>query len=97
MCFCMNTTVKAIVLVLEYCTCNLLEIARFRKSTSKPWTEEQLMCIFKQLLDGVESLKSKNVCHRDIKTQNILYSSIENRYKLGDFSESKVIEHGHDP
>lgn len=25
------------------------------------------------MLDGVEALKLKNVCHRDIKTQNILY------------------------
>lgn len=55
-----------------------------------PKTIKEICQIFLRILDGVEFLHNKNICHGDIKPQNILFSNKE--VKLTDFGTSKFIE-----
>lgn len=49
--------------------------------------------MFKQLIDGLQSIHSKNIVHRDIKLDNILLDNIGN-LKIGDFGVSKLCRSG---
>ncbi|UZQ52404.1 serine/threonine-protein kinase [Clostridium kluyveri] len=55
-----------------------------------PKTIKEVSLIFLEILEGVKFLHSKNICHGDIKPQNILFS--EKEVKLTDFGTSKFIE-----
>lgn len=55
-----------------------------------PKTIKEVCQIFLEILDGVEFLHNKNICHGDIKPQNILFNSKD--VKLTDFGTSKFIE-----
>jgi serine/threonine protein kinase len=43
---------------------------------------------FRCLIEALESLQSRKICHRDIKPQNI-FMDHQNIYKIGDFGVSK--------
>jgi len=47
--------------------------------------------IFKDVITGVEYLHSFNFVHRDIKLDNILFSTRDSRAKLSDFSVSSEL------
>jgi serine/threonine protein kinase len=52
---------------------------------------ETMVCNFTaQIVDGLDYLHSQQICHRDIKAANILYSN-EGIVKLADFGTSKKI------
>ncbi|PGD70276.1 serine/threonine-protein kinase [Bacillus wiedmannii] len=55
-----------------------------------PKTIKEISLIFLDILEGVKFLHSKNICHGDIKPQNILFN--EKEVKLTDFGTSKFIE-----
>lgn len=55
-----------------------------------PRTFEEIYQVFLQILDGVEYIHSKNICHGDIKPQNILTDG--KIAKITDFGTSKLIE-----
>ncbi|WP_271715370.1 serine/threonine-protein kinase [Anaeromicropila herbilytica] len=55
-----------------------------------PRTFEEIYKLFLQILDGVEYIHSKNICHGDIKPQNILTDG--KIVKITDFGTSKLIE-----
>lgn len=55
-----------------------------------PKTIKEICQIFLKILDGVEFLHNKNICHGDIKPHNILFNTKE--VKLTDFGTSKFIE-----
>lgn len=55
-----------------------------------PKTIINISQIFLNILEGVNFLHSKNICHGDIKPQNILFNDQE--VKLTDFGTSKFIE-----
>src|SRR5699024_7756904 len=55
-----------------------------------PKTIKEVSLIFLEILGGVKFLHSKNICHGDIKPQNILFNNTE--VKLTDFGTSKFIE-----
>lgn len=55
-----------------------------------PKTIKEVALIFLKILEGVKFLHSKNICHGDIKPQNILFNDKE--VKLTDFGTSKFIE-----
>ena len=47
--------------------------------------------IFKEILMGLLHIHSCNISHRDIKMENILYNSVEDKIKIIDFSISTII------
>lgn len=55
-----------------------------------PRTFDEIYKLFLQILDGVEYIHSKNICHGDIKPQNILTDG--KIAKITDFGTSKLIE-----
>jgi tetratricopeptide (TPR) repeat protein len=55
-----------------------------------PRTFEEIYKLFLQILDAVEYIHSKNICHGDIKPQNILTDG--KTAKITDFGTSKLIE-----
>ncbi|EAS02435.3 tetratricopeptide repeat protein (macronuclear) [Tetrahymena thermophila SB210] len=87
-----RTNQKTLILVMDYCQCNLMEIINYRKDNRLYWKEEELMFIFKQMLEGLKLLQDKRICHRDLKMQNILFSAKDIKYKIGDFSEGKFLQ-----
>ena len=48
--------------------------------------------IFKDVISGVEYLHSSNFAHRDIKPDNILFSTRDDKAKLSDFSVSCALD-----
>ena len=55
-----------------------------------PKTFNEIFMLYMQILDGVDFIHSKNICHGDIKPQNILVG--RNGVKITDFGTSKLIE-----
>ena len=55
-----------------------------------PKTIKEISSIFLEILEGVKYLHNKNICHGDIKPQNILVNDVS--VKLTDFGTSKFIE-----
>ena len=65
---------------------DLLNYVRKRRKLKEPVAKK----IFKQILDGMCYIHSKNIAHRDIKLDNILLDGRGN-VKIGDFGVSKQI------
>lgn len=55
-----------------------------------PRTFDEIYNLYFQILDGVEYIHNKHICHGDIKPQNILLNN--NHAKITDFGTSKLIE-----
>ena len=52
-------------------------------------TREELQIIMKQLFSVISYLHARDICHRDIKPDNILYDRSTKTIKLIDFGISK--------
>ena len=75
------------VFVYEYCTGALSQ-----KSFLKNLTLDQSKSICRQLIEGLEELEQSNLCHNDLKPDNVFYkiSDVDDRnekyqIKIGDF------------
>lgn len=62
------------------------------KALDKVSTEEQILCLAKDLCYALVTCQKNNILHRDIKPQNIFLAS-DGCFKLGDFGIAKTIEH----
>ena len=63
---------------------------RKRIINKKPYKEQEIINILKQIVSGLVYLQKRNISHRDIKPQNILLFN-GNIYKIADLGEAKNI------
>ena len=61
-----------------------------RCQKNKMYSQKELINILTQLTNALSFLQEKNVSHRDIKPQNVLF--INGLYKLCDFGEARIID-----
>ncbi len=47
---------------------------------------------FKKIVSAINYLQNLNICHRDIKTENILYNSSSNKVTLADFGDAIILK-----
>jgi serine/threonine protein kinase len=77
-----------ILIIMEYISCgDLLTFVRKRTKLS----EKIAKFIFRQIIEALQYIHSKNIIHRDIKLDNILID-LNNTIKLCDFGVSKQIK-----
>lgn len=79
-----------ILIIMEYISCGDL-LSYVRRRSRIPETIAKFM--FKQIIEGIQYIHSKNVIHRDIKLDNILID-LNNTIKICDFGVSKQIKKG---
>jgi NUAK family SNF1-like kinase len=78
------------IFVMELCCGgDLLNYVRKRRRLK----ESVAKFIFKQIIEGIAHIHSKNILHRDIKLDNILIDGKGN-VKIGDFGVSKTVNPG---
>ncbi|OMJ76690.1 hypothetical protein SteCoe_23887 [Stentor coeruleus] len=70
---------------------DLQKLIQFRIQSKNSWTENELLSYAKQLVSAYSYLQSKNICHRDIKPQNIFVTNNGTMLKVGDFGASRNI------
>ncbi|XP_054707472.1 eukaryotic translation initiation factor 2-alpha kinase 1-like [Uloborus diversus] len=70
---------------MEYCDCDLYQWLQSRARGEDLPFQKDVMLIFKDILQGVAHIHSKNIIHRDLKPHNIFYSKKYNVMKIGDF------------
>lgn len=76
-------------IVMEYFERGDLEdLIQYRKYHCERWSEVGLLSLFEQLVDALEVLQSRKICHRDIKPQNIFVAT-DTLLKIGDFGVSR--------
>lgn len=63
-----------------------------RKLINVGIAKDKVLQYFSQLLDGVEAAHLQNVCHRDVKPENILLDVKEDRLLLADFGIAQFEE-----
>ncbi|ETN85867.1 hypothetical protein RB195_019578 [Necator americanus] len=82
--------VKCLLMVVEFLEGGDL-LSQFENQGSKPYSEEKVGKIIRQIGSAVEYLHGMNIAHRDIKLENILCSSTGDNcvYKLGDYGFAK--------
>lgn len=78
------------IIEMEYFNGHKLSDELCEKGFKSPRTFEEIYRLFLQILDGVEYIHSRNICHGDIKPQNILTDG--KIAKITDFGTSKLIE-----
>jgi MAP/microtubule affinity-regulating kinase len=80
-------TEKYILIIMEYINGgNLFSFVKKRRKLS----EKTAKFLFKQIIQGIKYIHSKNIVHRDIKLENILID-LKNNIKICDFGISKIL------
>ena len=67
--------------------CEGVELSEYILKKGK-LSEEEAVVIFSQVVDAMIYLHSMNICHRDIKPQNIMYEPSKKKVKIIDFDYS---------
>jgi NIMA (never in mitosis gene a)-related kinase 1/4/5 len=63
-------------IVMEYCeNGDLQSEIRARKAAAKPYSEDEVMETFVQILLGLAHIHTNRILHRDLKSQNIFIGS----------------------
>jgi len=71
----------------EFCQGSLVDYIVNKKNKL---TETEICKCAIQILEGLDHMHSKGICHRDLKVENILYSIIDGHevFKLCDFGSA---------
>lgn len=82
---------QTLMIVMEYADGGTL--AGFLESLTEPLAEAQILRMFAQICLAVHHVHSRNILHRDLKTNNILLSGQEQSriLKIADFGISKAL------
>jgi protein-serine/threonine kinase len=75
--------------VMEYCQEGDLFTLVNKKYLKGEDREKDRLCLFKQLVQGINYLHTNGIAHRDIKLENLLISS-DSKLKITDFGVSEV-------
>lgn len=70
---------------MEFCDCDLRNWLDARNGGKRLPFQKNVVDIFKEILSGVAYIHSKSVIHRDLKPQNIFFSTKDCVMKVGDF------------
>ncbi|EDV22346.1 uncharacterized protein TRIADDRAFT_28793 [Trichoplax adhaerens] len=81
---------KALMIVMEYAEGGTI-FEYLQQRRDELLSEEEILHLFVQILQSLHHVHSKNILHRDLKTQNILLNDRRTVAKLGDFGISKVL------
>ena len=77
-----------IFIIMEYINGgNLFSFIKKRRKLS----EKTAKFLFKQIIEGIKHIHSKNIVHRDIKLENILID-LKNNIKICDFGIGKILK-----
>ena len=92
-------TTNYIYLVLELCNGGDLShcLTEYQKTYHKPFSEEIVQYLMKQIVSGIKYLHNKNILHRDIKLDNILvnFDSEEDKKNINMLqAKIKIIDFG---
>ena len=100
-----NETQTHLLLVMEYCNGGTLSecLEKFKKFKGKPFTEEIVQYLTKQIVEALIYIHDNNIIHRDLKLENIMVHFDNNndkenlnmmkaKIKIIDFSLSKQLE-----
>lgn len=80
--------------VMEYCAEGDLFNLISKKYLNKDDREADRLCLFKQLVQGINYLHNNGIAHRDIKLENLLITS-DSKLKITDFGVSEVFSGSH--
>jgi serine/threonine protein kinase len=79
-------------LVFEYMPISLGNVIRANLKMSYRMNHEEIICISKQLLQGLSFIHSRSIIHRDIKPDNVLITlDFPYKVKICDFGSAKKI------
>ena len=81
---------KALMIVMEYMEGGTL-FDFLQQQQQQLLEEKDILRIFVQMLISLQHVHSKQILHRDLKTQNILLNKNKTIVKIGDFGISKVL------
>ncbi len=74
--------------------CASSDLEKFLEKQQNPLTEQHSRSIFGQVVAGVAHAHKNNICHRDIKTNNILVFDDGQRFVLCDFGLAREFSAG---
>jgi hypothetical protein len=87
----LDETTNVLYILMELAKTDWDKEIKHRASNQNYYTEEELICVIRMLVEALHYLEEKNIAHRDIKPQNVLI--FENRlFKLADFGEAKEVK-----
>lgn len=75
--------------VMEYCSEGDLFSLTDKKYLKRADREKDRLCLFKQLLQGLNYLHAHGIAHRDVKLENLLMTR-DSKLKITDFGVSEV-------
>ena len=86
-------------LIMEFCNGGSLSecLKKYQKDNNKPFTEEIVQHLMRQIIDGIKYIHNKNIVHRDLKLDNILvnFTSEKDRRSLNMMNaQVKIIDFG---
>ncbi|CAJ1949571.1 unnamed protein product [Sphenostylis stenocarpa] len=72
--------------IFEYMDCNLYQLIKERE---KPFSEEEIRCFVRQVLQGLSHMHKKGFFHRDLKPENLLVTN--DVLKIADFGLAREV------
>ena len=84
---------KSFIMQMEYGVCNLRELFELRIKENNLYSFQQASLLAFDLIEGLLAAKSVGICHRDIKTENILFMNVDPFcYKFADWGVSLKLD-----